>query len=103
MPQVFIDSAPTPGLSEITGQSLNHTREKVVAEKLYSLPAGIFSSGGAPLPAQILAGQRRGRAPIRYSYRSAQTPHGLRTGRDWPVMSATRKLARVFENTVRRI
>src|SRR5438132_1517776 len=38
--------------------------------------------------------RRRGReakAPRRYSYRSAQTSDGPKTGRDWPVMSATRR------------
>jgi len=40
---------------------------KLPAEKRYSLPVGIFSSGGeALLPAQILAGQRRGRASMSY-------------------------------------
>ena len=37
--------------SVITANSLNHTHKEVVAEKLYSLSVGIFSSGGAPLPA----------------------------------------------------
>jgi hypothetical protein len=36
---------------KLPANSLNHTHEKVVAEKLYSLPAGIFSSEEAPLPA----------------------------------------------------
>src|SRR5262250_1517454 len=51
----------------LPANSLNHTCKQTVAEKRYSLPVGIFlSGGGAPLPAQILAGQRRGRAPMSY-------------------------------------
>jgi hypothetical protein len=42
------------------------TSLKAVSEKLYSLPVGFSSGGGAPLPAQILAGQRRGRTPGSY-------------------------------------
>jgi len=57
-------SGATPGSSELTGQSFKSTPLRAEAEKRYSSSVGIFSSGGgAPLPAQILAGQRRGRAP----------------------------------------
>jgi hypothetical protein len=56
----------------LPANSLNHTHKEVVAEKLYSLSVGIFSSGGN-------------------NHRSAQTPHTLRMGIDWPVMSAYRR------------
>src|SRR5215470_16790087 len=55
------------GKGKITGQLSGSHPLKGAAEKRYSLPVGIFSSGGgALLPAQILAGQRRGRAPMSY-------------------------------------
>jgi Domain of unknown function (DUF6431) len=50
-------------LPKITGQLSESHPEETVAEKLYSLPVGFISGGGAPLPAQILAGQRRPAEP----------------------------------------
>ena len=62
------------GWSEITGQ-LSQSHSKAVAGKLYSLVVG-FSGEGAPLPAQILAGQRRGQSSneLRFSL-SHVLPH----------------------------
>ena len=61
-----------PAIEEEVNEAINRpifrtAPLKALAEKRYSLPVGIFSSGeGAPLPAPILAGQRRGRAPMSY-------------------------------------
>ena len=74
------------GWSIITGQCSESHFSKTVAEKRYSLPVGIFvSGGGAPLPAQILAGQRLGQSSheVRFSLshfpsrRTSSKPIGL--------------------------
>ena len=78
-----------PGvLSVITGQYSEITPLKAAGQKGYSLPVGfLFQEEGAPLPAQILAGQRRwGRAPMSYdsvypTFRTAvQARNGLGRG-----------------------
>ena len=45
---------------------LNHTPKSCRREGLFSFSWIFSSGGGAPLPAEILAGQRRGRAPMSY-------------------------------------
>ena|SRR2546430_1862077 len=70
----------------LPANSLNHTFKKTVAEKRILFQLGFsYQGGGAPLPVQILAGQRPGRAPMSYdslypSFRSA-APARNRLGR----------------------
>ena len=72
----------TPGWSDITGQYSYHIPKSCRREGLFSFSWIFSSGGGASLPAEILAGQRRGRAPMSYDsfYPTFRLPTQARNG-----------------------
>src|SRR6266404_993983 len=61
---------------------LNHIPKSCRREGLFSFSWIFSSGGGAPLPAEILAGQHRGRAPMSYDsfYPTFRPPAQARKG-----------------------
>ena len=78
----------------LPANTLNHIPKSRRREALFSFSWILFQEEGAPLPAQILAGQRRGRAPRRtiLFIPLSVPPHKLET--DWAASCAEVMLRR---------